>query len=184
MVRQFTKREFLGELEAIGFRDALSDEARKSVAKAFAKKKKVSSADPALFLPLAVTMFDAEMIEGDGPDNPLSYHSLLTQLAEHSFGRFAPTAIVDRLDHDAHTANVAFTLRGRSFDASFVYDSDWVDGGVIDFVNRALAETGATHRFFPLPSIDQCVYLAFVPEPVWKAALERGVVPEQDEVEL
>ncbi len=187
MKRTFTKAEYLDALRVAGWLDAVDARERARledvIGRTFAKSKKLSSGDSRLFLGVATTMFDAEMIEGSGPDDPCSYHSLVTQLAGASFGRFAPVDLHDEIDWTAQRARVSFVLRGKTFRVEMPCDSDWVDHGVLDLVNESLAKTNDTHRFQMLPAVDQCIYLAFVPDAVWKKALMLGVVPEQDEIE-
>ncbi len=63
---------------------------------------------------LAVTGFDPECIEGSGADEPCSYHSVITQLAEASYGTFAPVDLRDELDETAGVApRVSFRQWGQ-----------------------------------------------------------------------
>jgi hypothetical protein len=88
-----TEGEFWSKLEQIGWLDAVPDaertRLRTAVADAFSRDPKYA------FYALAVTSFDPECIEGSGPNDACSYYSVVTQLAEASLGRFAPTELRD-----------------------------------------------------------------------------------------
>ena len=94
-----TEGEFLATLEEIGWLDAVPP---RGAPRGFAPRWRVRSlADPRYaFYALAVTGFDPECIEGSGADEPCSYHSVITQLAEASYGTFAPVDLRDELDKD------------------------------------------------------------------------------------
>jgi hypothetical protein len=91
MARSFTREEYVSALEAIGWLAALPVDARRKLNTQLAKKFRTAGGErlsaKVLYSALSVTSFDAEMIEGWGPKSECSYHSLVRQLAEHSFGQ-------------------------------------------------------------------------------------------------
>src|SRR5262245_57623153 len=87
---------------------------------------------------LAVTSFDPECIEGSGPDAPRSYHSVVSQLANASYGKFAPTELNDELDGEAGVARVSFRHGGKLFSCEVPWQVDWFQEPVLDLINKAI----------------------------------------------
>ncbi len=129
---------------------------------------------------LATTSLDLECIEGSGPDELCSYHSVLRQLAEASGGRFRPEDILDELDPALGVARISFCLGELSFHREVPYRDDWVQPGIFEMVNGALEMVGEPSRFHLLPAESQFAHLAFVPEPVFRKAREEGLIPADD----
>jgi hypothetical protein len=135
------------------------------------------------FLALGRLGFDGECIMGEGgPDEPLSYYALLQDFARVSGGLFRPVKIVDRVDWERRTTSVSFAHNGLEYRYYRPVAMDWFQEGVLDLVNRALKDSGAKERFIPLPAVDQCWSIAFVPPAVYKRAVRAGLIPTQEMV--
>ncbi len=129
---------------------------------------------------LAVTSFDMECIERVGPDEPNSYHGVLTQLGEDSYGAFAPSAIVDALDKKEGVATITFVHDEQTFAGELPYENEWFDPRIIDLINDALELSGEGVRFYPLPFSDHIARLVLIPEVVWRRANEANLIPAGD----
>jgi len=175
-VKRFTSKEYLDALEKIGWLAALPADARRELGDRVTRAKGGASTD--LCPSLAAVTFDAEMIYGQGPRDADSYHGLIKLLADGSFGQFKPTKIKDTLSADDERAYVSFELGKRAFSINVPLRNDWVEMDVIDvLVNDALRDTGIASRFRRLPASDQTCSLAFVPDDVWRKAVEAGLIP-------
>jgi hypothetical protein len=152
--------------------EADSESVRQRLARAF-------EVDPdTTYLALADTSFDAEMIEDVGASSPLSYTSLVRQLARHSRGAFGPTAIREQRTADGASIRLSFAHGAKRFSATIPVDDDWVRPELFDLVNRALADAGQDRRLTIFPPVDgQTVYVAYVSEGVWQRAERLGLVP-------
>ena len=133
-----------------------------------------------VFQALAATALDLECIEGSGPDELCSYHSVLRQLAEASGGRFQPEDILDEVDPALGVARISFCLGEYSFHREVPYQDEWVQPGIFEMVNHALETVGEPSRFHRLPADSQFAHLAFVPESVFQKAREEGLIPAAD----
>jgi hypothetical protein len=169
--------DFWSKLEKIGWFDAVHEtertRLRTAVADAFTR-------DPTYaFYSLAVTSFDPECIEGSGPDDSCSYHSVVTQLAKASYGKFAPTDLCDELDKEAGVARVSFKHGGKVFSCEVPWEDDWFQQPVLDLVNKAVKAVKAKEQFIPLPLCDQTISLVLVPPSVYKKAVSAGLIPRR-----
>jgi hypothetical protein len=185
VAKSFTQEGYWRALEQCGWLAALPAQARRKLQRGLAKEfggvSKRSSID--LFHLLAVTILDMEMIEGCGPKEECSYYSAIRELAQSSFGHFAPTSIRDKLDAKTEKAHISFLLGGKPFKITVPWETDWFQPQVIEkLINGALQASGVAHRFHVLPAVDQCAALAFVPDAVWRKATASGVFPKQEEV--
>lgn len=129
---------------------------------------------------LAVSTFDMEVIEGVGPEDPCSYHSILEQLAEESHGLFAPDEILDDLDEDSRTATVIFIHDGERYAARVPWENDWFDPRILELVNDALDAAGVEQRYHLLPATSSIAHLALVAPQVFEEARRRDLVPPDD----
>ena len=136
------------------------------------------------FLTLHRLDFDGECIMGEGgPDEPLSYYHKLQDFARVSNGKFRPVRIVDRVDWERRTTSVSFAHNGFEYRFFAPTATDWFLEGVLDLVNQALKRCGAKERFMPLPAVDQCYAIAFVPPAVYRKAVRAGLIPTQEMVD-
>ena len=186
-MKKFTQAEYLDALEHAGWLAAVPDAARKQLVERIAAKYAKAGTSPlapkgmrlgALDLceVLGVVHFDAEMVEYDDEGDAGPYSALIAQLAEGSFGMFKPTKIKDALD--GRVARVSFMLGKKKFSIELQLHRDWFEPDAIDIlVNEALRDTGVSFRFRALPTTDQCVNLAFIPDEVWRKTIEAGIVP-------
>jgi hypothetical protein len=173
-IKQITADEYWQRLEAIGWLDhaqlafASHEELRHQIEAVFAR-------DPWYVWTLLGTIhFDAECIYETGPAG-LSYHAQLAQLVEDSRGVFQPTMISDaQVDN---TIEVSFEHHGQTYSYTARLDSDYFDEAVIDLINEALADAGVAERFMILPTIDQCIQIAVVPEAIYQAAVQNNLIP-------
>jgi hypothetical protein len=137
-----------------------------------------------VFLTLSVIGFDGECIMGEGgPNEPLAYYTKLQDFARVSRGRFQPVKIVDHVDWIHRTTFVSFAHNGLAYSWFRPIATDWFQGEVLDLVNKALKESGAKERFIPLPAVDQCWSIAFVPPAVYNKAVRAGLIPTQGRVD-
>jgi hypothetical protein len=173
------KQQYWEALNAIGWFGLLPEDERHRAQNAL---HHAFDHDPKLaYFSLAVTSFDPECIEGDGPDSLCSYHSVLQQLAEASYGFFTPSHIHDELDEVAEVARVQFDHAGHHFAIEVPWESDWFEYDVLVLVNDAIKWSGATVQFMPLPSIDQRVSLALIPPATYRKAVKAGLIPAEDQ---
>jgi hypothetical protein len=130
------------------------------------------------FYELADTEFDSDCIEEAGSDDSCSYYSIIMQLAHDSRSLFAPTDVVDELNAEAAVARVSFKHKGRLYICEVPFKDEWFQEPVLQLVNQALAESGASHRFIDLPSCNQTMSLALIPEAVYTQAVQLGLIPD------
>jgi hypothetical protein len=172
-----TEGEFWAKLEEIGWLDAVPPaectRLRAAVAEAFTRDPKYA------FYALAVTSFDPECVEGSGPDDPCSYHSVVSQLAKTSYGQFAPVNLRDELDEGAGVARVSFEHAGKTFKCEVPWEDDWFQQPVLDLVNKAVKAGKAKEQFIPLPPCDQTISLVLVPPALYKKAVGAGLIPRK-----
>ncbi|MBI1916774.1 MAG: hypothetical protein HYS12_18870 [Planctomycetes bacterium] len=172
-----TEAEFWSKLEEVGWLDAVPTaertRLRAAVSDAFTGDPKYA------FYALAVTSFDPECIEGSGPEDPCSYYSVLSQLAEASYGPFAPADLRDELDEDSGVARVSFKQGGQLFSCEVPWEDDWFQEPVLDLVNKAIKANKAKEQFIPLPPCDQTISLVLVPPAIYKKAVSAGIIPRK-----
>jgi hypothetical protein len=179
---QMTAESYWAGLERVGWLAyvpaAQQAELRQRIAQSFAEGAKWT------FLALSVLTFDGECIMGEGgPDEPLSYYAKLEEFAKASGGRFRPVKIVDRVDWARDTTQVSFAHNGLEYKWSRPLATDWFQEGVLDLVNSALKDAAVKERFIPLPAVDQCWHVVFVPTAVYRKAVRVGLIPTQEMVD-
>src|SRR5262245_797323 len=177
-----TAEEYWDGLERVGWLAHVpaSEQAglRERIERCFAENPKYA------FLTLGRVGFDGECIMGEGgPDEPLSYYALLQDFARASGGRFQPVKIVDRVWWDRGLTQVSFAHNGLEYRWSKAIATDWFQAEVLDLVNRALKDAAVKERFIPLPTVDQCWNIVFLPPAVYRKAVRAGLIPTQEAVD-
>jgi hypothetical protein len=175
-IEQTTPEDYLSRLEESGWLEAVgmerAEELRDRLMVALKENPSYS------FYELADTEFDADCIEEAGTDDSCSYFSIIMQLAHDSRSLFEPTEVTDRLDRESSTASVSFVHQGKDYSCEVTFKDEWFQEPVLQLVNEALAESGTMHRFIDLPSCNQTLSLALVPESVFTQAVQLGLIPD------
>jgi hypothetical protein len=81
------------------------------------------------------TRFDPECISGSGPEEACSYHLVITQLAEASYGQFASVNLVDSFDLEAEWVSISFEHGEKKFQVEFHQENDWFGQQALDLMN-------------------------------------------------
>lgn len=173
-----TSEEYWRRLGECGWLDAVGEQERQRLGQALPE---ALAQDPdTAYEALACFVFDTETIEAFGPGKGLaSYGGIIEAYAARSLGQLAPEDIVDAYDEAHGQVRVGFTHGGRRFELSVPHAGEWFDPAVHELVNEAIREAGGTHQFLPLPVVDQCFHLAFVPPEVYERAVEAGLIPRE-----
>jgi hypothetical protein len=172
VVSTMTAQQYWGGLSASGWLEGLSSRRQAALWERVRYAFGHDARDA--WLALADVVVDGESVYEMNPEGE-SYHAHVVTLSDHSDGLFQPTNIGNREREGAIT--VTFEHAGRQFEFEAAADSDYIDPGLVDVVNRALAEAGASRRFVHLPTVDQMMYLALVSEGSVQRAVELNLIP-------
>jgi hypothetical protein len=175
-IEQPTSEDYLSRLEESGWLEAVGSERAEELRDRLTTALKENPSYS--FYELADTEFDADCIEEAGTDDSCSYFSIIMQLAHDSRSLFEPTSVTDRLDREAGTASVSFEHRGKSYSCEVPFKDEWFQEPVLQLVNEALSESGTMNRFIDLPSCNQTLSLALIPESVFTQAVQLGLIPD------
>ena len=165
-------REFMKQLDKIGWFEEVPAQ-RSRVLSAFKAHKN--------FYALAVTWFDTECIEGTGPGRP-SYYSKIVEIAESSYGLFAPTAIHDELDWKKEIAHISFEQNGKRFSCDLTLHHDYFNEELLGVINKAIHAGGKMSEFISLPTTDQTLPLALAPPEAYRKAVGLGLIPKMSDL--
>jgi hypothetical protein len=166
------------ELKNVGWLDCIPQGQHADLRKRI-ERSLLGSAPETTCFTLTQSSLDSECILGEG-----SYARILKDLAEASDGVFSPAHVVDRCEPNQTVGTVSFVHARKQYDLKVSYDTDLLDEAIIDLVNEAISNGGSDRQFINLPVIDQCYYLVFVPRAVYEKAIEVGLLPDTDAIDM
>jgi hypothetical protein len=59
------------------------------------------------------------------------------------------------------------------------FETDWFECEVLDLINQALESSGRKERLIALPSVDQLVFIVFVPPDIYEQAVAEKLIPRK-----
>lgn len=107
---------------------------------------------------------DVMWLDYECVDDAETYQELILRWAGMTHGELPVSSVHCTADEQAGTIAVHLCLRGSGHEATFRLDGDWLDGTVLTWLNRLLAEHGSAHQFFLFDSEGQDGVLLFSDE--------------------